>query len=84
MNQSCQAQAPLTLPSPGLRIGEKVIVFYRFDYLDPGRDLKDQLEHVAGINYLPIPLLRLRAAFTHAGFDGRADHQLAQFSTTIS
>lgn len=69
---------------PGWRVRENVIVFYRFDYLDPGRNLEDQTEHVLGINYLPIPLIRLRAAITLAEFHNRPDHQLMQLSTTIS
>lgn len=69
---------------PGWRWCDNVILFYRFDYLDPGRGLENQLEHVVGINYLPMPLLRLRAALTLAKFDNRADHQMLQLSTTIS
>ena len=71
---------------PAWRWTEQWIGFYRFDYLDPGQGLGKSTEHVVGVNYLPIPLLRLRLAYIFKEFDApeAADASIIQFSGTIS
>jgi len=71
---------------PAVRLADKWIAFYRYDFLD-NADLGkgDQTEHVVGINYLPNPLVRLRATATQASFDLPDDDFTSfQLSATIS
>lgn len=71
---------------PGYRLTEKVTAFYRYDYLDPGQNLPVNVEHVLGINYQPIPTLRLRGEYIRKGFDasGADSLNVLQLSMTLS
>lgn len=70
---------------PAVRLTDAWIVFYRFDYFDPGQELTKSIEHVAGINFLPIPTVRLRAAVYLKHFDDTSDDAtIFQLSGTIS
>ncbi|MGR3220673.1 MAG: hypothetical protein ACUZ8H_12790, partial [Candidatus Anammoxibacter sp.] len=48
---------------PSFRITDKWIGYYRYDYLDPGQGLPVSTEHLVGLNYLPNPLVRIRAEY---------------------
>ena len=50
---------------PGYRLNDKWIVFYRYDYFDPGQGLADSMEHVLGLNYLPKPNVRFRGEYIY-------------------
>ncbi len=69
---------------PSYRINDKWIGFYRFDYLDngvlPGSITK---EHVFGVNFLPISIVRLRGEAIFRDTK-EADTLLFQLSSTVS
>ena len=88
---------------PAYRIHDQWIVFYRYDFLDDGKlqivpsgggprqqTPGKSIEHVLGVNYLPVPNVRLRATATWKEFSsGRlgaptADAQILQLSGTFS
>ena len=69
---------------PAWRFDERWLVFYRFDFLDPGQDLPSAREHVVGVNYVPIPLVRLRAAAFYKEIESSPDAVLGQLSVTFS
>jgi hypothetical protein len=88
---------------PAYRITDKWIVFYRFDFLNDGslqivtasggprlHTPGNSTEHVFGVNFLPVPNVRLRAVATLKEFSrGRlgapdADAQIFQLSGTFS
>lgn len=70
---------------PAYRINGKWLAFYRYDYLDPGQGQSYTTEHVVGLNYLPIPTVRLRAVGLLKHIDDPSDDVLAlQFSATVS
>ena len=88
---------------PAYRITDQWIVFYRYDFLNDGKlqvvpagggprlhTPGNSTEHVLGLNYLPVPNVRLRATATWKEFSsGRlrapnADAQIFQLSGTFS
>jgi len=70
---------------PAFRLTEKWIAFYRFDYLDPGQGLSRGYENVVGVNYLPVPTVRLRAELIFKHLNALSDDVVvAQVSATIS
>lgn len=70
---------------PAYRLTEKWAIFYRFDYLDPGQNIETTLEHVAGVNFLPHRLVRLRlAGFFKDYRHSSEDVVVGQLSATIS
>ncbi len=88
---------------PAYRVNDQWIVFYRYDFLDDGKlqivpsgggprlhTPGHSTEHVLGLNYLPVPNVRLRATATWKEFSsGRlgapnADAQIFQLSGTFS
>ncbi|MCG8588164.1 MAG: hypothetical protein MJE66_02655 [Proteobacteria bacterium] len=71
---------------PGIRLTKRWIAFYRFDYLDPGQGVATTMEHVAGLNFLPHPLVRLRAAgfYRDTENSNKADAIVGQLSATLS
>jgi hypothetical protein len=74
---------------PAWRLNDQWTAFYRYDYLDNGLSLGDSQEHALGINYQPIPNIRLRGIVTRRDIDGTAllpDASLTsyQVSSTIS
>lgn len=71
---------------PAWNFTDKLIGFYRYDYLDPGSlDIGSRSEHVVGMNYLFSPTVRARAAVTFAKFNGTGDDaEFLQLSLTIS
>ncbi len=88
---------------PAYRVSDQWIVFYRYDFLDDGKlqivpssggprrhTPGDSTEHVLGLNFLPVPNVRLRATATWKEFSsGRlgapnANAQIFQLSGTFS
>lgn len=82
---------------PAVRFNSKWTGFYRYDFLDDGVagqttgffDDGDTTEHVVGVNFLPIPSVRMRLTATQREFDDDAsfddaEAQIYQFSTTFS
>ena len=88
---------------PAFRLSDQWIAFYRYDYLNDGslqiapasggprlQTPGNSTEHVFGINYLPVPNVRLRGSFTLKDFSsGRlgapnAKAQIFQLSGTFS
>ena len=70
---------------PAFRLCDEWIVFYRFDYLDPGQNAETTLEHVAGINFLPHPLVRIRGAAFFKDYRNSSDDVIVgQLSVTLS
>ncbi len=88
---------------PAYRISDRWIVFYRYDFLNDGKlqilpsgggprrhTPGNSTEHVLGLNFLPVPNVRLRATATWKEFSsGRlgasnADAQIFQLSGTFS
>lgn len=88
---------------PAYRITEEWIVFYRYDFLNDGKiqvvpagggprlhTPGNSTEHVVGLNYLPVPNVRLRAIATWKEFSSgrlgaqKADAQIFQLSGTLS
>ena len=70
---------------PAQKLSDQWIVHYRFDYLDPGQHLNKSIEHVLGVNYLPISTIRLRLAYFYKEFENpNTENNIFQFSTTIS
>ncbi|MBL1277761.1 MAG: hypothetical protein COB30_016900 [Ectothiorhodospiraceae bacterium] len=75
---------------PGWHVTPKWTIFYRYDFLDNGRN-SDQTENMLGINHLPYPNIRLRATLTAKDFDvstaipsPATDATVLQFSGTFS
>lgn len=54
---------------PAYRINDKWTAFYRFDFLDDGTATGDKVEHAVGINFLPVPSVRLRGIVTLKNFE---------------
>jgi len=88
---------------PAYRVTDQWIVFYRYDFLNDGKlqvvpagggprlhTPGNSTEHVLGLNYLPVPNVRIRATATWKEFSsGRlgapsADAQIFQLSGTFS
>ncbi|MGF1461799.1 MAG: hypothetical protein ACFB2Z_01265 [Maricaulaceae bacterium] len=74
---------------PGFRFTDRIIGFYRFDYLDTGGPGEQTFENVWGLVYNPIPNVRLRSIARWQRFldDGpfpQADLQQIQLSATFS
>ncbi len=88
---------------PAYRVSDRWIVFYRYDFLNDGKlqivpsgggprrhTPGNSTEHVLGLNFLPVPNVRLRATATWKEFSsGRlgassADAQIFQLSGTFS
>lgn len=70
---------------PAIRLNDEWLMFYRFDYLDPGQNLGKSTEHAVGINYLPVPNLRIRAVYFLKNFDLTEDEAgVFQLSATLS
>ena len=88
---------------PAYRINDQWIAFYRYDFLNDGslqiaptsggprlQSPGNSTEHVLGMNFLPVPNVRLRASFTLKEFSsGRlgaqnAQAQILQLSGTFS
>ncbi len=70
---------------PGYRVNDKWIVFYRYDYLDPGQGLEQSTEHMVGFNFLPVSTVRIRAVYIRKEFKGTDDEaDILQLSTTFS
>lgn len=70
---------------PAWRLNDKWIAFYRFDYFDPGQGIHDSVEHIIGVNFLPIPIVRLRASYIFKQLgDPEEDLSVFQFSMTLS
>ena len=70
---------------PAFKLNDRWILFYRYDFLDPGQSLDKAVEHVFGFNYLPIPIIRLRGAYFHKEFDkAHTEVDILQFSATVS
>jgi len=70
---------------PAFRITNdgKWIAFYRFDYLDPGQELGDSLEHVVGLNFRARARVRVRAAAFFKHFE-TADELLPAFQLSAT
>lgn len=71
---------------PAVPFGDRWLAFYRFDCLDPGQDLDKSTEHVLGTIFLPIPTVRLPAAYfyNYKTFeDPSAGASIVQLSATI-
>jgi len=71
---------------PAVRLSDQVVPFLRLDHLDPGQALGDRRELVVGVNFLPTPLIRVRAS---CSFEDRASPQPAtsrvyRLSVTLS
>ncbi len=88
---------------PAYRVSDRWIIFYRYDFLNDGKlqivpsgggprlhTPGNSTEHVLGLNFLPVPNVRLRATATWKEFSsGRlgassADGQIFQLSGTFS
>lgn len=88
---------------PAYRLSDQWIVFYRYDFLNDGslqivpasggprlQTPGNSTEHAFGVNFLPVPNVRLRAVATVKNFSsGRlgapdADAQIFQLSGTFS
>ena len=88
---------------PAIRLNEQWIAFYRYDFLNDGslqitptsggprlQTPGNSTEHVFGVNFLPVPNVRLRASFTLKEYvSGRlgapkAQAQIFQLSGTFS
>jgi len=70
---------------PAWRINDKWIAFYRFDFLDPGQGIGEGIEHMVGVNFLPISTIRLRAVYIFKQFNNPdEDANIFQLSATIS
>ncbi len=82
---------------PAYRFNDQWIGFYRYDFLDDGSNASaavpdnagDVTEHMVGLNYLPLPNVRLRLTGTRRHYDStsvfdEADADILQFSTTYS
>lgn len=70
---------------PAYRINDQWIVFYRFDYLDPGQGIEQSVENVIGVNYLPTSTVRVRAVYILKEFKGTDDTaDIFQLSATFS
>lgn len=70
---------------PAYRLTDRWLAFYRFDYLDPGQHLTQGYENVVGLNFLPIPTVRLRGEVVLKHFSNpNADLVALQFSATVS
>ena len=88
---------------PAYRLNDQWIAFYRYDFLNDGslqitpagggprlQTPGNSTEHVVGVNFLPVPNVRLRASYTHRQYaSGRlgapkAQAQIFQLSGTFS
>ncbi len=72
---------------PAIRVDSngKWLVFYRYDYLDPGQGLTDSIEHAIGLNFLPIPTIRIRGVYFYKNFENpETEANLFQISATFS
>ncbi len=82
---------------PAWRFNDKWVGFYRYDFLDDGANAVTAIpdnagnvtEHMIGLNYLPIPSVRMRLTGTRREYDstgviGDAEANIFQFSTTYS
>jgi len=76
---------------PAWRLNDRWTAFYRYDFLDNGNDTGDSVENVLGLNFKPVPAVRLRATYTNRDYDGApsvdlpsADADIVQVSATVS
>ena len=83
---------------PAWRFNSKWTAFYRYDFLDNGSDFGDSVEHMLGVNYTPLPNIRLRGTIAKRTVDSvndvntpngisdfsEADTLLYQTSATLS
>ena len=70
---------------PAWRITDRWIAFYRYDYLDPGQGVDSVEEHLLGLNFLPVPAMRIRGTFGHKNFHNTShDVFFSQLSATFS
>jgi len=74
---------------PAWRLQPNLIAFYRFDYFDNGSAAIPRNEHVLGLVYNPIDLVRLRAIYRRGSFSDElgintANTDKFQFQSTIS
>jgi len=74
---------------PAWRINPKWTAFYRYDFLDNGAELGDSVEHMLGINFTPLPNIRLRGTIARRTLDAEAGFEeastmLYQTSATLS
>ncbi len=54
---------------PAWRLTNEWTIFYRYDFLDNGTGFGDQTENMFGVNYTPLPNVRLRATYAVRSID---------------
>lgn len=50
---------------PAWRFSDRWVAFYRYDFLEPGQNALSSQEHVIGLNFLPVPEVRIRGIVTY-------------------
>ena len=70
-------QRTLLMIQPSYALSSKVRMVYRFDWHKDNRT-----EHIIGINYLPVDLLRLRTEFSIINFDAATSDDYTRITTS--
>ena len=74
---------------PIYKINASWTSFYRYDFLDNGKDEGDSVENILGVTFKPIQNIHLRATYTRKTLDANqtfaeADMNIVQLSGTFS